>query len=170
MPLPRYFKQEIYYCQCLWKLLFSFPFVFSRHKGYKGKMIWLLLFNTHRFSSVPATVVSGNQWWEACFIGPAKRCEAALLEARGESMLWEGRLLKWRHVKPCGEGPLLVKGTSQIKIHLYSRKGFGQIALCGRKGQHWLQMFRGALGKTSFNEPQDAFLEPGRVCNSSVQI
>lgn len=36
--------------------------------------------------------------------------------------------------------------------------------------QHSLQMFRGALGKTIFNEPQDALFEPGRVCYSSVQV
>lgn len=114
-------------------------------------------------------MVSENQRWAACFLGAAWRGEAALPGSQRRVHAVGRGLLKWRDVKPCWEGPSVVKGTSsQIKIYLYSRKGFGQIVLCGRKGQHWLQMFRGALGKIIFNEPQGAFFEPGRVCYSKL--
>lgn len=88
--LPRYIKQGIFCHHCLWRLLFSFPFVFSRHKGHKRKMIWLLPLNTHRFSSVCSSGV-----WE-----PVMGC----LFSRACQEVWGCSSWKPEEGPCCGKG------------------------------------------------------------------
>lgn len=118
MPLSRYFKRGNYCSWCFWKLSSTFLVSSPDTKDTKKKIIWLLLLNTHKFPVYPRQwcLECENQWWDAKFLGPARGVRPFILEARGESICWGGRLLPKRHVKPCWEGPSVVKWTfSQIK-------------------------------------------------------